>query len=179
MDVALVFDQQERQFLLPFKGASGQIPIELVREELLQCSSPRLFLHQRERRVVREPFGEPGRPLHVSTDQLMPPPLVRHLVCCHVERQIQIAIAIPSAEDESNTLGKWNGIRECLRELRIARKLDDANLPELIGTEVGSEVIERGLHRGHHAVEVILVAGMIINLELDAFVLLAFHQIPG
>src|SRR4028119_874346 len=90
---------------------------------------------QRRPRAVRgERLGGHRRALHVGRGDLVTPPLVRHLVRGDEVRVVDVVRA--HVGDEADGLGVGNGVVERLRELGVARELQDAHLPVLVGAEL-------------------------------------------
>ena len=179
MDVALIFHQQQRELPLPLGRPAPEVPVEFVGEELLEVVPPVGFLHQGDGRVVGQALGKPGRPLHVGADHLVAPPLVADLVGRHVKRHVEVVVATVVAEDEPDTLRIGHRVRKRLGKPGVPGELENPDLAELVRAEMSPEVVERRLHRGHHPVEVVLVTGVIVDLELDALELVALHRVAG
>ena len=90
MDVGLILDQLERQFLNQLSAAAAQIAIEFVSHEPSNLLWPVLALKHHHRRVLRHRLGEHRRALDVGAQHLVAEPLVRDLVCGHIERIVDV-----------------------------------------------------------------------------------------
>ena len=72
--------------------------------------------------------------MHVAADDLMRPPLVRHLVRRHVVGVVDVLRVVRvDLGDEADRLRVGDRVRERLREPLITRELEDADLPVLVG----------------------------------------------
>ena len=125
-------------------------------------------LHDHQRRVLRERLGEHGHALHVSADDLVKPPLVGRFVGGNVGDQVRV-LGPRGVEDEAGGLRVRDGARKRLREIAVRRELDHPQLAELERAEVRREVVERFLHQGDHAVDVVGVPGVMVDGERDVF----------
>ena len=124
--------------------------------------------------VLRESFHDRGCTLSIGADYLMSPPLMSDFVGRHEEREIdRILLVGIDVGDETDAFGKRNRVGERLREIAIAWKLDDPQLPELKRAEGGRAVVERGLHSQHHAIEVEFVAWLVVDFQVDVMPLIA------
>ena len=116
VDVRLVLDVEQRHFLLSLRAATAQISVELTPQEFLRGLAAEPLLHDRQRRILGESFGEHRRALTVAADDLMRPPLVRELVGRHEVREVDLVVAFFLSIDEADAFGVRDRVRECLRE---------------------------------------------------------------
>src|SRR5258708_23000535 len=112
----------------------------------------------------------------------MPPPLVSELVRSHEISEIHIR-GLEHPSDEADTFREWHGIGEGLRKAAIPRKLHDAVLGELIGTEMSLKVVESGPRCLDHLLHIESMRGIVVNLEVHGTartrVGLPQHRIAG
>ena len=144
-----------------------QVPIELVLQEPAHLRRPVFVLLHHQRRVLREGLIEHGHALHVGADQLMRPPLVRHLVRRHVEHVVDV-IGIAQVRNKADGLGEWHGIGETLGKLLVVRKLQHPHLAELKRRIHLAEMCQRLLHRLEHAIDVVGVLRVVVDLQCRA-----------
>src|SRR6185437_5393266 len=116
----------------------------------------------------------PASPIACSTlepgpDQLMAPPLMAQLVCGDEIRQVHIVL-VQHAADETDSLGKWHGIRKRLREPTIAWKFHDAILRELVRAVMGLVIIEPGATGGQHVIDIVGVRRIVIDFKIHGAV---------
>ena len=133
-------------------------------------------LHHAQRGVFRQAFGHHVRALLHTAHQLVPPPLVRQLMCGYKPGEIDIVRTLQPT-DKADALRVGNGIGKRLRKAAVARKLDDAELVELIGAIIPGVVIQTGLGRANHLIQIVSVRGQIIDLQIHAVPLIAFHRV--
>src|SRR5579871_5702122 len=87
-------------------------------------------------------------------------------------REVDVVL-LHDALDKTDSLRVRNRVGKRLRKAAIPRKLHDPELLELIRAEVRLKIVESGLGRLQHVVEVVLVSGGVINLQVYPLVLLA------
>ena len=81
--------------------------------------------------------------------------------------------------DEPDGLGEGNGIGEGFGESAVARKLDDPQLVKLKWAEVLGAIVQSGFQTIHHAVEIKLVSGVVVDLEVHVVPAVAAHGIAS
>ena len=167
VDVGLVFVEDEGQLLLGLEAATFEILVHLVLQEPFHLLGSVLVLHDHERRVLRQRLGENRRSLHPTTDHLVRPPLMRDLVGRHVERVVDVVIVVVHIGDEADRFGVRDRVGERLRERRVARELENAQLPVLVRPPMLGVVVQRLLHRTYHAMDIVLVAWVVVDRDID------------
>ena len=76
MDVLLVLHQHQWHLTPPFRSAAHQITVHFVLEELFHGFLTVFLLHHHQRRILTHRFTHQHTSLHISTDDLMRPPLM-------------------------------------------------------------------------------------------------------
>src|ERR1700687_2791100 len=71
------------------------------------------------------------------------------------------------ASDKTDAFRIRNGVREGLGESSVAGKLEDAVLGKLVGTVDALIVVETGTGARQHVIHVIVVRGIVVDLEGD------------
>ena len=112
-----------------------------------------------------------------AADELMPPPLVTELVGGDEVGEVDVG-GLEHAADEADAFGEGNGVGKGLGEGAVARKLEDAVLRELIGTEDALIVVESGARAGEHVVDVVGVRGIVVDLEGNVAVRPVVNLLP-
>ena len=167
VDVALVLDAGEREFLHGLTAPRAQVTVEFGLQEFADLCLAVELLHDPQCGILREGLGEHGHALLVGADHLVRPPLVRDLVRGDVSDEIDLLVTvfIPEVLDETDALRVGHGVRERLREARVGGELEDPCLAELVGREALAEDREGGFHRIQHPLHVVIVRGMVIDRE--------------
>ena len=96
-----------------------------------------LLLHHHEGGVLGQRFRHHVRAFHAPADQLVRPPLVAELMRGDEVGEVDVGGLFEPA-DEADAFGERNGVGKRLRESAVARKLQNAELRELEGTEDSS-----------------------------------------
>ena len=125
-----------------------------------------LFQHH-QRGVLRQRLGDHRAALHVGADHLVRPPLVRDFVRGDVEHEVDV-LGIAQVGDEADRLRVRNGVGEALRKARVTRELEDAHLVVLVRREVRREIVERLLRSFDHAIDVVRMLGVVVDLDRHA-----------
>ena len=94
------------------------------------------MLHHHQSRVLRHGLVDGGIAFDISRDYLVRPPLMAGLVRGHVEGQIHRVGLAADLRQKADRFREGNGVGKRFGERAVARKLDDAQLMELEGTEV-------------------------------------------
>ena len=179
VDVGLVFVVEQGQLAHFFGGPAAQVKVEGVAPQHQHPGrTVEAFQHQ-HREVFRHRFRHKRGALHGRAGNLMAPPLVGHLVGHHAVGAVHVVVVGAGLGDEAEAFGVGHGAGESLGKLPVARKLDDARLLLLVSPKLLAVVRHRGAHGPHHAVEVIRVGGVVVNLQVDAIQLFAPHLIAG
>ncbi|HYE01880.1 MAG TPA: hypothetical protein VD963_01460, partial [Phycisphaerales bacterium] len=153
--------------LLGSVRAALQVPVQLELQVAAEMVLAAELLHHHLRGILGEGLGEHLPPLHVRADHLVRPVLVRQLVCGEV-RDVVHRLRLVVVGDEAHVFRIGDRAGERLREVEVARELDDPGVVERIGTEVRLVVVERGRERVEHAIYVPRVAGVVVDGEVDA-----------
>src|ERR1700689_2360756 len=96
----------------------------------------------------------------------------------YVVEQIEI-IRLFQAFDETDAFGIGDGVRERLREASVARKFEHAELLKLIGAEILIVIGEAGFRGFEHALEIVFVAWLVIDLQLYAVRFVSLYFVTG
>src|SRR5271156_5456467 len=107
----------------------------------------------------------------MASNQLMGPPLVSQLMRGDEVSKVNILIRIEDARDPEG-FGEGTGIREGLRKLPISRKFKDTKLFELVRAVVCLVVVETTLDPCNHVIDIEAVLWRVIDLDVDALVVL-------
>ena len=180
VDVLLVLHQQQRHLLDQLAGTVAQVVVELVLQESVHLLGTVFLLHHHQRRVLRHRLHQECRALHVAANHLVSPPLVCHLVRGDIERVVEgIFVVLVKTGDEADRLRERHGVGERLCELLIARELENAHLAVLVRAERGLEIVEGLLDRVDHPVDVVVVSGVMVDLNRNVTVTVALDLILG
>ena len=86
-----------------------------------------------------------------------------------------MSVGIAQIGDEADRFRIRNGVGEALREARVARELEDAHLAVLVRRELRGEVVERLPRRVDHAIDVVRMLGVVVDLDRQAVPIAALH----
>src|SRR5580658_6526622 len=100
------------------------------------------------------------------------------LVGRYVVEQVEI-VRFFQALDEADAFGVGDGVGKRLREAAIAREFEDAELLKLVGAEIFIVIVQAGFGRCDHAVEIVFVAWLVIDLEFYAIRFVAPYVVAG
>src|ERR1700677_2544454 len=114
----------------------------------------------------------------MASSQLMCPPLVGQFMRGDEISQVNILTGIEDAPDPEG-FGEGARVGEGFREPPIARKFKDTELLELVRAVVGLVVVETTLDPCNHVIDIEAVLGRVINLDVDALVVLALNLVAA
>lgn len=138
------------------------------------------MFHHHEGRILSEGLHQGSCALDVGGHFLMTPPLMRDLMGGDIERQINgVRFLGVHTGNKADALRKRNGISKGLRKACVTRELDYAQLMELERAEIGGAVCERLLHACIHAVQVELMAGVVVDLQAHVIPAITPDLIPA
>ena len=93
-----------------------------------------------------------------------------------IGHEVDLIFAFFNVSDETQIFGKGNCSCESLRKSDIGN-FHDARLRILVGTKCFGVDIHRGLHRGHHAIDVKRMIVVIINDKVDILAIWIFPNL--
>ncbi len=166
VNIGLVFDTHQRQFLQRLAPARAQIRVELKAQEAADLILAIGFFHHHQRRILRQGFRRHGAALLIAADHLVRPPLMGDLMRGHVIGVIDI-LGLAIVGDEADRFGIGHGAGKGLRKAGIGREFQHAGIVKLIGTKIGAVIIERVFHRLHHSSDVIIMRLVIIYRQVN------------